>query len=461
MRRRDLLLAGIAAPAVILASSLGLHAATHDTSKWTHERTQSDVIVRFLPGVSVTDKAVRDILAAHKAKQAEYWAFIRTYMFAVPDGADAEALAADLDESGLVIDADPNHVGRPHQNDPYYTGVSGTSNALATMNCPSAWALQKLNGSAVAPVLDFNTGILATHPDFTTSPVGTPIITGWNLTTDNGGPNNVTTDVQGHGTECAGYIAAPTNNSTGVASVGYGGVVQPIKISAGSSGTTTNALFISGFQWVIANVTAPGIINMPWGFGSWVVGSAIDVACSACWNAGFLLLSSTGDTFGFPAATSACNNAYTIGVTAVTYQLAAESYSGYGPSQGAGLGAIMSACSSSLSVTADFFWTLNLPANGTYTHFGGTSFSVTVGAAVAQFIWQAKPSMKNWDVAYLLTPAAAGGAGLGQNVTGFTGASGVYANPQCVDLHAMYLGALNYKGLPASYGGGASLMGRK
>ena len=90
---------------------------------------------------------------------------------------------------------------------------------MGNINCPAAWdtlQLQGLSLGAMPPGYDLNTGIDATHPDLAANIVNSHDFSGSGIN-----------DTDGHGTYCAGFIGAITNNSTGVASVGWGGSMSP------------------------------------------------------------------------------------------------------------------------------------------------------------------------------------------------------------------------------------------
>jgi subtilisin len=171
------------------------------------------------------------------------------------------------------------------------------------INGPLAWDCSRGKGIAVA-VLD--TGIDGTHPDLAPNFRG-----GTSFVVGEPSPD----DGNGHGTHCAGTIAAAINGS-GVVGVAPAASLYAVKVlSAGGSGNWS--WLISAIDWCIKR----GIRVLSMSLGGASAPGALETMCNAAWNKGLLLIAAAGNTggnVGFPAryanvvAVSAIDNANTI-----------------------------------------------------------------------------------------------------------------------------------------------------
>jgi subtilisin family serine protease len=154
-------------------------------------------------------------------------------------------------------------------------------------------------GSNVAWIID--TGVDLTHPDLTVDKTrAKSFVTG--VTSAN--------DDHGHGTHCAGIIAAK-NNSIGVVGVAAGATVVPIKV-LNRQGSGTYSAIIAGVDYVKANGKVGDVANMSLGGG---FSQALnDAVIAASVNVKFSLAAgneSTSATIKSPASANG-NNIYTI-----------------------------------------------------------------------------------------------------------------------------------------------------
>ncbi len=130
----------------------------------------------------------------------------------------------------------------------------------------SAWDMTHSSNAIKVAVLD--TGIESTHPDLQGK-----IVLEKNFTT-----SNTLTDVYGHGTHVAGSIAAITNNSVGVAGVGYDTVLMNGKV-LGDDGSGYYDGIANGIIWAADN--GAQVINLSLGGSQTqqVLQNAINYAC--------------------------------------------------------------------------------------------------------------------------------------------------------------------------------------
>jgi serine protease len=176
----------------------------------------------------------------------------------------ADRLAAQSDVEYAVVDGRKRALAAP--NDPLYAGgQSGsvpavgqwylrapTSGAVAAINAPTAWDITNGNSSVVVAVLD--TGVRKDHPDLAGKLLpGYDFIVDTSTSNDGSGRDNDPSDpgdfvtssdvgvVAGctssdvgnsswHGTQTAGLIGAATNNGVGMASIGRGVMLLPVRV---------------------------------------------------------------------------------------------------------------------------------------------------------------------------------------------------------------------------------------
>lgn len=133
------------------------------------------------------------------------------------------------------------------------------------------WGITRVNGGGsgigkTAWIID--TGIDLAHPDLTVSTtLGKSFVVG--ITSPN--------DDNGHGSHCAGIVAAK-NNTIGVIGVAAGATVVPVKV-LNKRGSGTYDAIIAGVNYVAANGHAGDVANMSLGGGlSTALNSAVENA---------------------------------------------------------------------------------------------------------------------------------------------------------------------------------------
>lgn len=183
------------------------------------------------------------------------------------------------------------------------------------------WGITRVNGGVsgvgkTAWIID--TGIDLDHPDLTVNTtLGKSFVVG--ITSPD--------DDNGHGSHCAGIVAAK-NNTIGVIGVAAGATVVPVKV-LNKRGSGTYDAIIAGVNYVAANGTSGDVANMSLGGG---VSTALNTAVinAAATGIKFALAAgneSTSATTKSPASANA-PNIYTVSAMA-TGDLWA-SYSNYG-----------------------------------------------------------------------------------------------------------------------------------
>lgn len=239
-----------------------------------------------------------------------------------------------------------------------------------------AQALADGTGIKVA-VLD--TGCDLTHPDLKDQIAGSKDFTG-----SGSGPS----DVQGHGTHCAGIILAATNGQglIGVAPKArlYNGKVL------GDNGSGSESGIVNGIRWAISQ----GVDVISMSLGSSSPSNSIRGAVQEAVNAGIIVVAAAGNegpnegTVGYPGGFDEC-----ICVAAVDSSLQAANFSSRGPAN---------------DVAAPGVSILSTYPGGRYSRLSGTSMATPyVAGCVAIFLdylkRQGKPKPNYRDILSLLS----------------------------------------------------------
>ncbi len=200
-----------------------------------------EVIVKFRPGVSVTQQA-RALSAVRSRPSPDrlQWIADRTARLVVPEDPDSIGAAANLTRQPEVEYAQPNWLRRP-SSVPNDTRFASRQWNLTMIDMPRAWDLNRGAGVTVAVVDTGLTSVNATFPFKTWD--GTGIVTAQvpvGISPDMdasrivGGRDFVfwtgpVIDSDGHGTHVSGTAAQTTNNNLGYAGVAYNANIMPLK----------------------------------------------------------------------------------------------------------------------------------------------------------------------------------------------------------------------------------------
>ncbi|MGE4618377.1 MAG: S8 family serine peptidase [Planctomycetota bacterium] len=156
--------------------------------------------------------------------------------------------------------ATPNDPLFSNQWDMLNTGQTGGTIG-ADMKAAAAWDISTGSSTIVVAVID--EGVDVDHPDLAANMVaGHDAVTA--DPTPEGVPGNANS-TDGHGTCCAGIIAAVGNNGIGVSGVTWNSKIMPIRIGFGNFWTQTDWI-IDGLTWPVDN--GADILSNSWGGGS-------------------------------------------------------------------------------------------------------------------------------------------------------------------------------------------------
>lgn len=188
---------------------------------------------------------------------------------------------------------------------------------------------------------------------------------GWDAANNDNDPSatSPTNSYFTHGTHVAGIVAAQTNNSKGIASIGYNCKLIPVKIGNSSNSSLTGAL--QGLDYAI-NASGCDIINMSWGGGGW--SATYQAMFNIAKTKGIICVAAAGNSnanvspspIGTPMYPAAYSGVISVAASASTD--AKASFSNYG---------------STIDVTAPG---VNIPsclagATNAYGNFSGTSMA--------------------------------------------------------------------------------------
>jgi thermitase len=266
---------------------------------------------------------------------------------------------------------------------------SGT--AGADIDAPLAWGVTTGSSNMVVALVD--TGVDYTHPDLVaniwTNPgeiAGNGIdddgngyvddVRGWNFVSKNNNPM----DDNGHGTHCAGTIAAVGNNGIGVTGVTWNTKIMPLKfLDSQGSGYISDA--ISAILY--ANRMGVPVISNSWsGTGySQSLKDVIDASSAVVVCAAGNSAKNADTTPEYPASFTSSN---IISVAASNYNDNLASFSNYGPV--------------SVDLAAPGVSIYSTTTSGTYKYLSGTSMAVPHVSGVAALIKSQNPSMTASDI---------------------------------------------------------------
>lgn len=355
-------------------------------------RVISDLSADGVPGmqvVQVTDTTLENAMAAYESNP--------DVLYVEPDYrislSPIETAGRSVEMQSLQVSAAtyPNDPGFPNQwglhntgQTPYY-GTPG-----ADISAPLAWSGTTGSPSVIVAVVD--TGVDYNHPDLSANiwrNTGETLngkdddgngyiddIRGWNFVSNSNDPM----DDNGHGTHCAGTIAAIGNNGAGIAGVAWNVKIMPLKfLDSKGSGYTSDA--ISAILY--ANRMGVPIISNSWsGTGysqslSDAIAASSAVVICAAGNSG-----ANSDTNPqYPGAYTSSN---IISVAATNFHDQLASFSNYGVV--------------SVDLAAPGVDIYSTAQSGQYKSLSGTSMAAPYVTGVAALIKSQNPSMNTAQI---------------------------------------------------------------
>lgn len=151
-------------------------------------------------------------------------------------------------------------------------------------------------------------------------------VNGWDAADWDNDPNppaSASSACFSHGSHCAGIAAAVTDNSLGIASIGFNSQIMAVKIGTGSCSSLSNAY--SGVNYAIAS--GAHIINMSWGGGAYSI--TYQTIFDAAYASNIVCVAAAGNSSTIlPMYPASYNHVISVGST--TIGDAVSSFSNYG-----------------------------------------------------------------------------------------------------------------------------------
>lgn len=302
---------------------------------------------------------------------------------------DAIALLQTLPE---IEYAEPDyfvhHMGIP--NDPSFGQLWGMNNSNNfDIDAPQGWDI--FTGDANFRVAVIDTGVQYTHPDLAANIWINPgEIAGNNIDDDGNGyvddvrgwdfanNDNNPMDDNGHGTHCAGTVAAVGNNGVGVAGVAWLAKIVPLKfLGANGSGSISAAL--NCLQYCTR--TGVKVSNNSWGGGGF--SSSFQSALTQAAAIGHVFVAAAGNNGSnndnSPSYPASYTNDNVIAVASITSSGARSSFSNFGVT--------------SVDVGAPGSNVFSTYPTNSYTSLSGTSMASPHAAGVVTMVYAQNP---NW-----------------------------------------------------------------
>lgn len=269
---------------------------------------------------------------------------------------------------------------------------------LKKIQAEQAWDISTGNSNVVVAVTD--NAINIDHPDLQNVVVGS-----YDVVDNDNDPRPCGTNTGSHGSHTTGTVGCETDNNEGIASIGYGISVMPIKI-----GDCSGSL-VGGYDGIVyaANQGAD-VINMSWGgpgssnYGQNVINDA--------WNDGSILVAAAGNddvtTQFYPAA---YNNVVTVAASNDNDNK--SSFSNYG---------------SWIDITAPGSNIYSTDETGSYVPKSGTSMASPLVAGLLGLMKSYASSATNTDLINCLYSSADDISSENPSYTGQLGSGRINAN---------------------------------
>lgn len=246
---------------------------------------------------------------------------------------------------------------------------------VTQVKAPDAWPSSQGEG---IKVFICDTGIDSDHPDLVPN-----LKTGKSFVTS----ESSTEDFHGHGTHCAGTVAAAFNDQ-GVVGVAPYAYLYPVKVLS-SSGSGNWSWLIAALDWIMDKKGAR-IASMSLGGGG--APEALKDMCESAYNDGVLLVAAAGNagpgnnTVGFPA-----RYPEVIAVSAVDSSDTIANFSSRGPE--------VEICAPGVNV-------LSTTRGGGYGRMSGTSMACPHISGVAALTWGSHRGANNKQIRWILNAFA-------------------------------------------------------
>lgn len=327
----------------------------------------------------------------------------RIYKVGFTNITDVESLIRDISANPFVEYAEkvPLCTTTYTTNDPSGPNLSSNQWFLNTINAPAAWNIQ--NGTSTIVVAVVDNAIQRTHTDLSANIYTNLGEIAGNLIDDDG--NGYVDDVNGydvgdndnsvlplnntwnHGTHTSGLVAARTDNSTGISSIGFNLKILPVKATMNSAGSNAVTNGYGGIVYAVR--TKARIISCSW--GGTVSATSDQSVINYAWNKGCIVIVSAGNdansVLHYPAA---YNNVYAVASSGTTNTK--SSFSCYG---------------TWVDITSPGESIYSTVPTNAYTNLQGTSMACPIVAGLAGLMLSKNPYLSPTSVLNCISSTAA------------------------------------------------------
>lgn len=222
-----------------------------------------------------------------------------TYILKTDQNANIQDMAQEYSANPNVEYAEPDYIGCAQMTPPddkYYSSQWG----FRKIEADKVWDTGNGKTNVIVAIVD--TGIKYNHPDLKGK-----IILGYDFVNHDGDPM----DDHGHGTHCAGIVAALTNNKIGIAGISWNSKLMAVKV-LDNNGKYKSSVLSKGIKY--AADRSVDVINLSLGQDkpSFVVAEAVEYAFSK----GCILVASAGnDNSSKPQTPAAFSNVIAVAAT--------------------------------------------------------------------------------------------------------------------------------------------------
>lgn len=340
----------------------------------------------------------------------------RIYTLRVSTPTDIEALVQKLEQEPDIEFAEPNYYLPLNvvPNDPLYNQIY----PLSIVKADSAWNVQKGDSTVIIGIID--SGVDWDHPDLAsiiwTNSNETPNngvdddgngyiddIRGWDFVAnvsdafageDGSTEDNNPMDFDGHGTHVAGIAAGATNNGIGIASLGWGCKIMPLRCgwhSTDGNGYVSSIYAAKAYKYAADN--GASVVNQSSGTSEVVIEGA-----KYAYKNGVVIINSAGNSntedIGLLGA-----EPWALSVAATNSNDNKASYSSYGSQVDISAPGGDFNSGNRLGFLSTVVHPSSFYGNQQYASFQGTSMSSPFVAAVAALI---KSKNKSWTPAQVM-----------------------------------------------------------
>ncbi len=354
------------------------------------EHTPEEILVKFKPRVNEREiKALNSLMGAEILKTIPR---IGVRRVKIPRGSKVGEMVKKYRANPDVEYAEPNYLL-------YALGVPNDSSyssqwALNKIEAEEAWDIKIRDEDVTVAVLD--TGADLSHPDLSGR-----LLPGYDFVNNDSIPG----DDHGHGTHCAGIIAAQANNDAGIAGLSWKSKIMPLKV-LGATGSGA----LDGVALAIIYAADKGVRVISLSLGTYHYSNTLKEAVDYAYNKGSLVIAAAGnDSTSQPSYPAGHENAMAVSATNKNDSAAYYSNSGSYIEISSPGGEM-----SSLHDPGGIYSTMptypvtmnNSGYSRDYDYLQGTSMACPYVAALAAFIFSRNPNLTNERVRTIIRDSA-------------------------------------------------------